>query len=138
MNNPLSDITSALDTNLGDVDELEAVLVGRDAAFPAFPAARHYLIGLADEVLDTATNYRTYKIGIDIVMAYGVEGQTKANAEIALQEVVDAVCDKLNTKWYDTVEMSAIELGAVQLIDGQQGPLAMMSLIWNARTLVSI
>jgi hypothetical protein len=138
MNNALTDITTSLDTNLNDVDELLEVLFGRSADFSAFPAARHYLVGLSDDVMDTATNYRTYKIGIDIVMPYAVEGQTKAMAEAALQAVVGAVCDKLNATWYDTVDHSMIEIGAVQLTESQQGPLAMMSLIWNAKTLVTI
>src|SRR5687767_197821 len=108
MNNALSAICSTLNTNLAAVSELKEVLTGRTTAFSKYPAARHYLVGLADQDFDTATNYRTYKIGIDIVMAYAVQDQTKANAEAALQAVVDAVADKLNTKWYDTVDHSAI------------------------------
>ena len=140
-NNALSAIRSALNTKLGEVTELKGgVYTGRTAQFTGFPACRHYLTGVRDEVTDTNNNYRTYIFGIDIVHTIAIGGVTKANSEAEFQDAVDAVMDKLDVQWLlaNNVDHSIIEVGSVRSEETPQGVAVVLTLTFQARTLTSL
>lgn len=135
----IASIRTALATKIGEVTQIKQALVGRTEAFTKFPGSRSYLMGVTDEIADTNNQYRTYKFAIEIVHLQAVQGVTKENSEAAFQDAVDAVMDKLNTQWdLAGLEHSAIESGIVQLVESSQGPALVMTLIWQARTLISL
>lgn len=134
--NSLSSIRASLDTNLTAVSALKEVIAARTTEFNKFPCCRHYLVGVDDEDLDTASNYRTYKFGIDIIMPYAVQDMSKETAEATFQDAIDAVMDKLNTEWGDSVDHSIVEVGSVrQVEDWPMGPCVVLTILWAARTL---
>lgn len=135
-NDSLSSIRTSLDTNLTDVSQLKEVKIGRTTEFDHFPACRHYLVGIGDQDLDTASNYRTYRFGIDVIMPYAVKDMGKETAEALFQDAIDALMDKLNTEWHDSVDHSILEVGTVrQVEDWPMGPCVVLTIIWQARTL---
>jgi hypothetical protein len=134
--NSLSSIRTALDTNLSAVSQLKEVKAARTTQFDHFPCCRHYLVGVGDQDLDTASNYRTYRFGIDVVMPYAIKDMSKETAEATFQDAVDAVMDKLNAEWDDSVDHSIVDTGAVrQVEDWPMGPCVAITIIWQARTL---
>lgn len=135
----IASIRTALATKLGEVTQIKQVLVGRTEAFTKFPGCRFYLMGVTDEIADTNNQYRNYKFAIEIIHLQAVPAVSKANSEADFQDAVDAVMDKLNTQWdMAALEHSAIESGIAQLIEASQGPALVMTLIWQARTLISL
>ena len=137
-NNSISSIRTALNMNLSAVSEIKEVLIGRTAQFSKFPACRHYLMAIGDADTDTATNFRTYKFGIDVIMPVAIQSVTKPTSEAEFQDAIDAVMDKLNDKWDDTVDLSIIEIGNVQEVTTPQGPANILTIVWQARTLITI
>lgn len=138
-NNAISAIRSALQTNLSAVSLLKQVKSGRTTEFDKFVCCRHYLVGVGDRDFDTANNERSYRFGIDIIMPYAIEGMEKDTAEGLFQDAVDAVLDKLNAEWDDNVDHSIVETGSVrQLEDWPQGPAVILTIIWQAKTLITI
>jgi hypothetical protein len=134
----LSAIRSSLDTNLKSVTQVKEVLLGRSAKFTKFPSCRHYLVGIGDADEDNVRNYRTYKFGIDLLMPLEANGMTRATAEATFQDAVEALMDKLNQHWADSVERSAFEVGTVREEDAPFGVCAVISFVWIAQTLRSI
>lgn len=133
--NSLSSIRSALDTNLTAVSQLKEIIAARTTEFSKFPACRHYLMGVNDQDLDTASNYRTYRFGIDVVMPYAIKDMSKETAEANFQDAIDAVMDKLNSEWDDSVDHSIVEVGSVRQEEWPMGPVVVLTFTWAARTL---
>lgn len=135
-NDSLSSIRSSLDANLSAVTQLKEVTAARTTEFNHFPACRHYLIGLGgNEFIDTATNYRTWRFGVDVVMPYAIKDMAKETAEALFQDAIDAVLNKLDTEWADSVDHSVADVGNVRPEDWPMGPVAVITIVWQAKTL---
>lgn len=125
--------------------ELKQVKLGRDLdASAGFPYCRFYLVGVGDELIDnrsTGTNFRTYRFAVDIFQE--INAASKANAEAYFEDAVDAVMDKLESKWQfpdgsnvPTVDFSVIQQSFVTATEAPFGPAVYLQLIVDCKTLV--
>jgi hypothetical protein len=143
-NNSLSSIRTALNTHLSAVTQLKQVKIGRDPDHSGgFPYCRFFLSGIENEPTDNApSDYRTYRFTIEVIQE--ITNKAKEDAEEDFQDAVDAVLDKLNSKWQvadgssvPTVDNSVIESSSVQLVEINAGPAVMLSIIFSCKTLIS-
>src|SRR4051794_3580968 len=100
-NNSASSIRTALNTHLTALVSgvLKQVKIGRDSNHSGgFPYCRFYLVGVESDARDNGpSDYRTYRFQIDIIQE--TTNKDKQQAEADFQDAVDAVLDKLNSKW---------------------------------------
>lgn len=137
-NDALSSIRANLATQLGEVSELQAVQDERSFDFSGFPACRFYLVSVESEMVSNAPMYlRKYRFQIDIFQE--TTKKSKSAAENDLQNAIDAVLDKLGTEWQldDNVDNSRVESGAIEEIDGTQGPMIAVAITFEAQTFIS-
>src|SRR3954468_1969642 len=115
-NNSVSSIRAALITHLSAVTQLKVVKQGRDLDFSTgFPAARFYLVGVSDELIDNRpSNFRTYRFAVDIFQE--MNALSKSDAEAAFEDAVDAVMDKFNAQWQvkDGSNVATVDTSVIQ------------------------
>src|SRR3990167_7948569 len=135
-NNSASAIRTALNTHLTAVTELKQVVIGRSYDPSAgFPYCRFYLVGVANQpYTNQPSDFRTYRFAIDIFQE--ISAQSKASAEADFEDAVDAVMDKLNTKWnipdgssISTVDSSIIDSSFVIQTEAPFGPSCYLQLL---------
>lgn len=145
-NNSASSIRTALNTHLTALvtaNVLKQVKIGRDSDSSAgYPFCRFFLDGVESDAVDNApSDYRTYRFRVDVVQQF--TALSVADAEAAFEDAVDAVLDKLNSKWQlpdgasaPTVDNSVIEVSGVQVVEANSGPALFVSILLAAKTLV--
>lgn len=142
-NNSASSIRTALSTHLSAVTQLKQVKIGRDLDTSlGFPYCRFYLVGVGSEQIDNRpSDFRSYRFAVDIFQE--VNALSKAAAEAAFEDAVDAVMDKLNAQWkvpdgssVATVDTSVIQSSLVTLTEAPQGPAVYLQLIVECKTLI--
>ncbi len=137
MNDPIATIRATLETKLNEVSEFAEVKVGRFTTFTGYPACRFYLAAIDDQLLDNQpTNFRTYSFNIDIFQE--TTNKDAEAAEIAMENAVDAVLDKLNANidLDNDVEDTQIESGIIEERDYGFGPALGTTIIFITRTVI--
>lgn len=138
MNNAASAIRSALNTKLGEVTQLQQVVIGKGTEPSGFPFSRFYLTSVENVLKDNAPSYwRSYNYTIEIWQE--ISSKSKANAEADLEDAIDAVLDALGTGWTlsGNVDVSVVESGTIQEVETLAGPMLIASIPFSARTLIS-
>lgn len=138
MNNAISAIRGNLSTQLGEVTQLQQVVIGRSAEPAGFPFCRFYLSAISNELKTNAPSYwRTYTFTIEIFQE--MSNKSRQDAEEDLQDAIDAVLDKLGTEWTldGNVDLSVVEGGTIAAEDISGGPFLVASITFSARTLIS-
>lgn len=142
-NNSLASIRAALLAHLGDVTQIQQLVLGRSGvADQGFPLGRVFLVASGSEKADNRpSNYRTYTFAIDLFQE--TSQKTKAAAEADLQDAIDAVLDKLEAKWrlpdgsnVPTVDDSVIRPGPIDESELPFGPSLRCTIILECRTLI--
>lgn len=142
-NNSCQSIRTALNTHLSAVTQLKQVKIGRDAdSSGGFPFCRFYLVAVESQAVDNQpSDYRTYRFAIEIFQEN--TNKTKQNAEADFEDALDAVLDKLNTKWQlpdgssvPTVDNSVIEVSPIQEVEINAGPCLVARILLACRTLI--
>lgn len=141
-NNSLSSIRSALATHLGAVTQLKAAVSGRNVEPTGFPFCRYYLAGISDQPYDNQpSNYRTYRFAIEIIQE--ASNKTTADSEADFQDAIDAVLDKLNTKWQlpdgsnaPGADDTKVEPSSVQPVQMAWGPSLLLTISFSVKTLI--
>jgi hypothetical protein len=119
------------------------VVQGRNSDHSSgFPVARYYLVAVAsDAETNQPSDYRTYRFQIDIIQEN--TNKTKSNAEADFEDAVDAVLDKLNTKWQlpdgsnvPTVDNTIIQISPVREAEMNGGPCLVVSIQLDCKTLI--
>lgn len=122
---------------------MKQIVQGRNADHSSgFPFCRYYLVGVASDATDNQpSDYRTYRFQIDIIQEN--TSKSKANAEADFEDAIDAVLDKLNTKWQlpdgsnvPTVDNTIIQLSPVREAEMNGGPCLVVSIQLDCKTLI--
>lgn len=138
MNNAISAIRSNLNTQLGEVTQLQHVAIGKNTEPSGYPFCRFFLSAVSNELRDNGPSYwRTYTFTIEIWQE--LSNKSVADAEADLQDAIDAVFDKLGTEWTldNNVDQSIVEGGTIQEMEVMGGPMLVASITFSARTFIA-
>ena len=117
--------------------------IGRDDdASSGFPYCRFYLVGAESQATDNQpSDYRTYKFVIDVIQEN--TNKSKQNAEADFGDALDAVLDKLNSKWQlpdgsnvPTVDNTVINVSPVREVEFPFGPCLVCSIFLDCKVLI--
>lgn len=133
----VSDIRAKLLLNLQEVTGLKQVSVARTFETAGYPYCIVYLSQVENELLTNQPEYkRVYTFTIEIRQE--TSQATKTNAEAWLEDVIDAVLDKLGTEWQldNKADHSLVQGGTINEVDGTQGTILQATILFSVWTFV--